>query len=100
MHPAWRDMLGIYVPDIATGEFPLIERIILFEAEGVLNLRLKLIKTLSEEPSGALLLQTLTDTQGVLSDKLANIGETVKISQQGNEKVLELSGYIFRKTRA
>lgn len=99
MHPAWHEMLGIYVPDLAAGEFPLIERIILFEAEGVLNLRLNLIKTLSDDASGALLLQTLSDTQGVLSDKLANLGEAVKISQQGHEKVLELSGYLFRKTR-
>lgn len=96
--PAWRDMLGIYVPDLAAGEFPLIERITLFEAEGVLNLRLNLIKPLSDDASGALLLQTLSDTQGVLSDKLANLGEAVKISQLGHEKILELSGYHFRKT--
>lgn len=100
IHPAWREMLGIYVPDLAAGEIPLIERIILFEAEGVLNLRLNLIKTLSDDTSGALLLQTLSDTQGVLSDKLANLGEAVKISQQGHEKALELSGYLFRRTRA
>ncbi|MBK7417537.1 MAG: hypothetical protein IPJ38_23105 [Dechloromonas sp.] len=45
-----------------------------------------------------MLLQTLSDAQGVLSDKLANLGEAIKISQQGNEKVLELSGYLFRRT--
>lgn len=100
MHPAWRDMLGIYLPDLATDEFPLIERIMLFEAEGSLNLRLSLRKPMADEPSGALLVQTLSDTQGIIVDKLADCGETISIRRHGSEKMLEISGYTFRKTTA
>lgn len=100
MHPAWRDVLGTYVPDIAANEFPLIEQLVLFEVGGVLNLRLSLIKPLAEEPSGALPIQTLSDTQGLLSDKLVNCGETLRIRHRGSEKTLEISGYTFRKTIA
>jgi hypothetical protein len=93
-------MLGIYLPDLATDEFPLIERIMLFEAEGSLNLRLSLRKPMADEPSGALLVQTLSDTRGIVVDKLANCGETVNIRRHGSEKTLEISGYTFRKTTA
>lgn len=97
MHADWRDVLGIYLPEIAPGEFPLIERLILFEAEGMLHLRLNLHKPLAGEALGAALVQTLSDTQGLIGEKLAGCGESIRIRQTAGEKLLELSGYTFRK---
>lgn len=97
MHAGWRDMLGIYLPEIAPDEFPLIERLMLFEAEAMLHLRLYLLKPLANEASGAMLVQTLSDTQGLIGEKLAGCGETIRIRQHAGEMLLELSGYTFRK---
>lgn len=97
MHAGWRDVRGIYLPEIAPGEFPLIERLILFEAEGMLHLRLHLLKPLASEASGAALVQTLSDTHGLVGEKLVGCGESIRIRQNTGEKLLELSGYTFRK---
>jgi hypothetical protein len=100
MHAGWRDVLGIYLPEIAPGEFPLIERLMLFEAEGMLHLRLNLHKPLASEASGAALVQTLSDTHGLVGEKLVGCGESIRIRQNAGEKLLELSGYTFRKKTA
>ena len=97
MHPAWPEMAGIYRPLIAAGEFPMIGHVTLFEDDKALYLRLSGDQAPADETGRGLLLQTLSNTLGVVSDKLVNCGEVVRIGRIGNEKTLEISGYTFRK---
>jgi CubicO group peptidase (beta-lactamase class C family) len=96
-YPAWRDMLGVYLPETGADEFPLIERLTLFEADSMLNLRPSLRKSLIDEPSGALRVQTLSQTLGIVADKLARRGETLAIRVRDGKKTLQFAGYTFRK---
>lgn len=100
IHPAWRDMLGVYVPETVPGEFPLIERLMLFEADHLLHLRPSLNKSLVDGPSGTLLVQTLDEANGVLADRLAGHGEPIAIHTRNGEKTLYFGGSTFRRIGA
>jgi CubicO group peptidase (beta-lactamase class C family) len=97
-HPAWRNVPGLYHPETMPGEFPLIERLMLFEADGRLHLRPTLSKALADDPSGALLVQTLSETQGVIADRLARRGDPLTIHVGDEETTLQFAGTTFRKS--
>ena len=93
--PELQALAGTYVPELAPGEFGTVERVVVSHDAGRLLAQLQL----RGEPLAPVrqVLQPVSDTEALLLDTLADVGEVVRIERSGPEPVIRGAGYRWRR---
>jgi CubicO group peptidase (beta-lactamase class C family) len=92
---ALQALAGTYLPELAPGEFGTVERVVVTHDAGRLLAQLQL----RGEPLAPArqVLQPLNDTEALVLETLADVGEVVRVERGGPDPVIRAAGYRWHR---